>query len=294
MLARTVVRDIIVGQPSVLDAIVDTIRQRGYDKGRVGIVEYEQLQTTYLGMNTSRTPVDDPLVRHAINYALNREEVVEGAYFGLGLPAYTMLHPDTPFFWDGAEDVMPQYDPDRANELLEEAGWEMGDDGVRTRDGEDLILPFWIINDSTSILQAQIIEEQLSQVGIQVETEQYEQSAWFAAARTGEQTAFTVGVFYANADILYFYFHTDQLPAPNRFEYSYPEIDEWLVETRTNPNEDEVAEAYDQIQERLLEDAPAAPLIHQLGTLGVVNEVEGVRVHSSRWLTRMLDISLSS
>ncbi len=41
MLARTVVRDIIVGDPSVLTAIVRTIQERGYDKGRVGIVEYD-------------------------------------------------------------------------------------------------------------------------------------------------------------------------------------------------------------------------------------------------------------
>jgi Xaa-Pro aminopeptidase len=41
MLARTVVRDVIVGRPSVLDAIVDSIRERGYDKGKIGIVEYD-------------------------------------------------------------------------------------------------------------------------------------------------------------------------------------------------------------------------------------------------------------
>ena len=41
MLARTAVRNIIVGKPSVLDAIVNEIRERGYDKGRIGIVEYD-------------------------------------------------------------------------------------------------------------------------------------------------------------------------------------------------------------------------------------------------------------
>lgn len=41
MLARTVVRDVIVGAPSVLGAIVNEIKERGYDKGRIGIVEYD-------------------------------------------------------------------------------------------------------------------------------------------------------------------------------------------------------------------------------------------------------------
>jgi peptide/nickel transport system substrate-binding protein len=289
----TAIAEFLAGNIHLLASVPAADVERLQNEPNVSIVEYEQLQTTYLGMNTSRSPVDDVLVRQAINYAINREEIVEGAYFGLGLPAYTMLHPDTPYYWAGSEDAMPQYDPDRANELLDEAGWEMDGD-VRTRDGEELILPLWVINDSTTVLQAQIIEEQLAQVGIQVETEQYEQSAWFAAARSGEQVAFTIGVFYANADILYFYFHSDQLPAPNRFEYSYSEIDEALVETRSNPDDDEVAGAYDMVQERLIEDAPTAPLIHQLGTLGVNEDVEGVRVHSSRWLTQLLDVSLTS
>jgi Xaa-Pro aminopeptidase len=41
MLARTAVRNIIIGQPSVLDSIVNEIKERGYDKGRIGIVEYD-------------------------------------------------------------------------------------------------------------------------------------------------------------------------------------------------------------------------------------------------------------
>jgi peptide/nickel transport system substrate-binding protein len=290
----TAIAEFLAGNIHLLASVPAADVERLQNEPDVDVVEYEQLQTTYLGMNTSRAPVDDVNVRYAINYALNREDIVEGANFGLGLPAYTMLHPDTPYYWEGSAEVQPQFDPDRARELLEDAGWEEGPDGIRQQNGERLVLPLWIINDSTTILQSQIIEEQLAQVGIEVATEQYEQSAWFAAARSGEQVAFIIGVFYANADILYFYFHTDQLPAPNRFEYSHAEIDELLEETRANPDEDAVAEAYEQIQQRLLEDAPTAPMIHTLGTLGVGGDVEGVNVHSSRWLMRMLDISLDA
>lgn len=264
------------------------------DADGVSIVQYDQLQTTYMGMNTGVAPTDDVNVRQAINYAINREEIVEGAYFGLGIPARTQLHPDTPEFWPGAEEVAPSYDPERAVELLEEAGWTLGDDDIREKDGNQLVLPFWVINDSETVLQAQIIEQQLSQVGISVDTIQYEESAWFEAARSGEQVAFTIGVFYENADNLYFYFHSQQLPAPNRFSYDFPEIDEWLEESRSNPDPEAVTEAYHNVQMRLIEDAPTAPLLHTLGTLGQADGVEGVQVHASRWLYRMLDISLTN
>ena len=259
----------------------------------VSIVEYQQLQTTYLGMNTTKAPTDDPLVREAIAFGLNKEEIVEGANFGLGLPARTMLHPDTPYYWEGGEAAAPIYDPEQAGALLDEAGWTMGDGDVRQKDGAELTLPLWVINDSTTVLQAQIIEQQLAQIGIKVETTQYEQTAWFEAARSGDQVAYIIGVFYENADVLYFYFFSEQTPAPNRFFYTVPEVDDWLQDARSNTDLEVVEQDYEKVQQRLIEDSPAAPLIHTLGTLGQAENVEGVNVHSSRWLFRMLDISLT-
>ena len=260
----------------------------------LGIVEYQQLQTTYLGMNTTKPPVGDVLVRRAISLGLNREEIVEGANFGLGSPATTMLHPETPFYWAGAAEIAPTYDPDGAMALLDEAGWVAGDGDYRSKDGTELTLPLWIINDSTTVLQAQIIEQQLAQIGIRVETTQYEQTAWFEAARSGEQVGYIIGVFYENADVLYFYFYSEQQPAPNRFSYAVPEMDQWLLDSRSNTDQAAVTTDYENIQRRLIEDAPAAPLIHTLGTLARREEVQGVKVHASRWLYRGLDLSLGS
>ena len=267
--------------------------ERLTDGDGVTVVKYDQLQTTYLGMNQGKSPTSDLAVRKAVNYAINKEEIVFGAYFGLGTPANTMLHPATANYWPGAADIAPVYDPEQAKAFLEEAGWVEGSDGVREKDGEQLALPYWIINTPENILAAQILEQQFAEVGIRLETEQYEQTAWFEAARSGEQTAFAIGVFYENADVLYFYFHTDQLPAPNRFGYSVPEMDAWLEDSRANPDQTVVQEDYYNIQQRLIEDAVNAPLLHSLGTLGVGDAVQGVQVHPGRWLYRMLDISLA-
>lgn len=258
----------------------------------VSIVKYDQLQTTYPGMNTKKPPVDDVRVRQAVSYALNRDEIVKGANFGLGTPARIMLTPTTPFFSKAAEQSAPTFDAARAAALLDEAGWKPGAGGVRQKDGKHLVLPLWIINDSTTVLQAQIIEQQLAKVGIQVDTKQYEQTAWFAAARSGDQVGYIIGVFFENADVLYFYFHSKQQPAPNRFFYGVHEVDKWLEDSRINTDKAAVQHDYEQVQKRLVEDAPAAPLIHQVGTLGKADAVEGVKVHSSRWLYRMLDVWL--
>lgn len=258
----------------------------------IDIVQFDELETTFMGMSLVNAPTDDVSVRQAVNYAINREEIVQGAYFGLASPAYTHLHPDTPGFWEGALEAAPTFDPDHAIALLEEAGWQEGSNGIREKDGEQLIIPLWVINSSESVLQAQILEQQLSRVGIQLDTIQYEESAWFEATRGGGQVGFTIGVRYESADNLFFYFHSDQMPAPNRFSFDDPEVDAWLVETRSNPDPEAVTEAYDNVQRRVIEVAMTAPLKHQHGTLGKADSAQGVRVHPSRWLYRMVDIWL--
>lgn len=292
--ATTRIAEFQAGNVHVVQDVPDVDVARLSDTPGVSIVEYEQLQTTYLGLNTAKPPVDDVRVRRAIGHALNKDEIVEGANFGLGLPALAMLHPDTPAYWSGLEEAAPAFDPDQAAVLLEDAGWTVGTDGIREKDGSQLVLPLWIINDSTTVLQAQVIEQQLGAVGIRVDTTQYEETAWFEAARSGNQVGYIIGVFYETADILYFYFHSDQQPAPNRFFYSVPEVDQQLEDARTNTSADQVQQDYASVQQRLVEDAPAAPFIHTLGTLGKADRVEGLKVHPSRWLYRMVDLSLKS
>jgi ABC-type transport system substrate-binding protein len=83
------------------------------------------------------------------------------------------------------------------------------------------------------------------------------------------------------------------MPAPNRFSYSVPEVDAWLDDSRSNPDPAVVDAAYRNVQQRVIEDAVTAPLLHQQGVLGVADRVQGVIVHPSAWLYRMLDISLA-
>ena len=260
----------------------------------VTIVRYDQLQTTYVGMNTSKPPFDDVRVRQAVALAINRDEIVTGANFGLAKPATTMLTPETPYFWTGSLQVAPSFDQAKAGTLLDQAGWTVGAGGIREKGGQQLVMPLWVINDSTTLLQAQILEQQLAKVGIKVDTRSYEQTAWFAAARSGEQTGFIIGIFFENADgSLYFYFYSKQQPAPNRFVYSNPQVDQWLDDARVNTDKNAVAQDYQNVQKQIIDDAPVAPLVHTVGTLGVADGVQGVKVHPSRWLYRMTDISLS-
>jgi peptide/nickel transport system substrate-binding protein len=258
----------------------------------VEIVTYPQWHTTYFGMNVTRPPCSDIAVRRAISYAIDRQVILDGAFFSVGALARTVIHPDCPNFWEGSFDIAPSYDPEMAAQILDEAGWAVGDDGVREKDGVKLVIPLWIINGQISILSAQIVQELFAPIGMQVEVQQFEETAWFEAVRTGDQTTWMVGGFHTTADFLYSYFHTKGQPAPNRFRYSVPEVDAWLEDARTNQDDAVVTDDYKNVQERIIVDAPHVPLVHQLGTTGRTDKVQGAQFQPTRWLYRMQDVWL--
>jgi ABC-type transport system substrate-binding protein len=80
-------------------------------------------RVAHIGINTMKGPLQDVRVRQALNYAIDREALVDGVLGGVGLPATSIVSPMT---W-GYADVSPYtYDPDKARELLAEAGYPNG------------------------------------------------------------------------------------------------------------------------------------------------------------------------
>ena len=76
---------------------------------------------SYLALNTQRRPLNDPRIRRAIAHAIRREALVKLIYQELGIPAIGPLPPNV---WGARSDVVTYpYDPERARELLAEAGW---------------------------------------------------------------------------------------------------------------------------------------------------------------------------
>jgi peptide/nickel transport system substrate-binding protein len=96
----------------------------------------------------------DPAFRVALDYAVDRERIVQLVYNGRAKPGYTMINADTwrdpDFHWEPPEGVKRPYDPAKARELLDAAGYKDTDgDGFReTKDGKPLSLRLLVTNDS--------------------------------------------------------------------------------------------------------------------------------------------------
>ena len=87
----------------------------------------------FLAFNNSRPQFQDRAVREALYLAVDKQTIIDQVYYGLPLPTESYLFAQS---WGYNPDLpVQEYDPDRANQLLDEAGWTMGSDGIREKDG---------------------------------------------------------------------------------------------------------------------------------------------------------------
>lgn len=219
----------------------------------------DSVRMAYLGFNMNKEPFDDIKVRQAISYAINREEIVEGVYDGMGITAKGPLAPDV---WGYSEELEGQsYDIEKAKKLLSE---------TELADGFDSKL--WVYDDQQVIDTAVYIQNELAKLNINVEIEQFDLGAYYDTLANGNHDMFMLGWTTVTADAdygLYALFHSkNHGAAGNRVFYDNPEVDELLDAGRAEADEAKRQEIYTEVEKILAEEAPSAFLNHSQYAVG--------------------------
>ena len=130
----------------------------------------DPVTTNMILLNTNSGATADKNVRLAIEYAIDKQSIADNVYGGIQPVADYLMNPETPYC-DIPELTTYDYDPDKAAELLDEAGWVLEDgQSVRTKDGEALSIRFLYEGDNDSVkVMGEVIQAQLLKVGINVE-----------------------------------------------------------------------------------------------------------------------------
>jgi len=111
--------------------------------------------------------IQDKTVRQAIAYSIDRERIVEISSLGTSFVANGILPSFYKSFYETPELDYPQ-DIELANEMLDDAGWEDGGDGFRTKDGEELSFDLYVRSESQSDIQAaRLIAEMAAEIGVE-------------------------------------------------------------------------------------------------------------------------------
>ncbi len=213
-----------------------TIRKEPSLKVLEGVTTWEVI----LSMNNSREPFSNPLVRQAINYAIDRNEVIEGATFGFGEPIGSLMSPSNPNYLDLA--WLYPHDPDRAKELLKQAGYP---DGFEAQ----LTLPSTY---DLSLRSGKIVADQLEKVGIKLEIQKISWAQWLERVFKNAEYDLTV-IGHAEAFDISIYANPDYY-----FRYDNERLQEVLNRAEREMDDSRRGKLYAVAQWIIAEDVPSA------------------------------------
>ncbi|MCW1927753.1 glutathione ABC transporter substrate-binding protein [Bhargavaea beijingensis] len=238
---------------------------------------------SFVGFNTEKEPFNDVRVRQAISMMIDNEEIVNGIYDGHGVPAKGPLAPGTFAYNESIEGL--GYNPEKAKQLLEEAGYA---DGFSTT---------LITNDNPQRIDiAVLLQQKLKELNIDVKVEQMEFGSYLEKLTAGDQDMYQLGWSNATGDAdngLYSLFHSTQKgTGANKSFYGNPEVDKLLDAGRAETDEAKRKQIYNQLQQILIEEAPIAYIHHQEYLAGVANSVQGFSVDPSGYY-QLKDVTLS-
>lgn len=234
----------------------------------------------YLGLTTTRPLMEDPTVRQAIAHAIDRDEIVTTLYEGgLAEPVYTALPPSNPGYDESLVDDAPHLAVEQAQALLDEAGWTVGDDGIRTKDGERLAPLLYTTTSTTYSQLATLIQSQLRIIGIDVQINTLEVGSLLDFTPQGEHDMLLLSYSWSDPDALYLFLSSDRLESSNRVHYSNEEFDALLKEGQQIFDQDQRMEIYRKAQQILIEDLPWVPLVMPIFKTAVAARVRGEMVH---------------
>lgn len=263
----------------------------------IEVIEGQGGSTSYLGMNLRKEIMQDKDVRLAVFHAINREQIVDELLYGYAKVGWGPVAPWIKGAWADAEAKGYKFDPEQSKQILDDAGWVEGSDGIREKDGVRLTIPFYVTANDTNQEMMGLFSSNLADVGIEAESVMIEEAAIWARLAAGEHTIMLMNMPHSTPDeILMFYFLSTNQPAPNRFGFDDPDVDGWLQEERVAETDEGRMEAYANIQERVMETAFWMPLFHPYQLVGVrKNDVQGFQYYGlySMGSWKLLDVSLT-
>lgn len=212
----------------------------------------------YLAFNLKDPVLSKKQVRQAIAHAIDRDKIVRDLLHGYGKVTETMFPAG---HWARAEGL-PAYafDPAKAKQLLDAAGHRDPDgDGPKAR----FTLTYKTSTDAEANQQAEMIQQMLKQVGIDVQIQSNEFATFYEDIQNGRFQMFSLrrtGI--ADPDFYYVIFHSKSVPpdGQNRGYYQNPRVDKLIEEGRSTFDREKRKAAYQEIQRMLADDLPYVSL----------------------------------
>ncbi|OTP11151.1 nickel ABC transporter, nickel/metallophore periplasmic binding protein [Enterococcus sp. 10A9_DIV0425] len=237
-------------------------------------------------LNSKRPYLNDVRVREAIEYAVNKKEIVEGILDGTEKEADTLLSKNVPYC--DVDLTNYYYNPPKAKQLLEEAGWKLTDQGTREKAGEtmELVFSYNSQNEQEGTI-AQAIQEDLKDIGISVKILPEEKQLFLDRQKDGDfdlQYSLSWGTPYDPQS----YLSSWRIPAHGDYQAQLglakkQWLDEKISETLVETDEDKRKEDYQEILTYINNQCVYLPLSYSRTKAVASSAVKGVTFNDSQY-----------
>lgn len=206
-------------------------------------------------LNNNHPILGEKVVRQAMMHALDRQRIIDDLWNGEAVVADANLTPAAPYYKEGLKTY--EYDPELAGSMLDEAGWVMGDDGIREKDGEKLSFTCTTITgDQARRPIAELAQQLFKEVGIDMQLEEAPVASILEAMRQGDMDCSLFNWTYGSAidpDAS----ATLRSDGANNFSrFQNERVDELLDAGLVETDPEARRAYYDEIQEIVAEEVP--------------------------------------
>lgn len=237
---------------------------------------------SYLGFNMEDKTLSNIKVRQAIAYAIDRDKIIRYMLGGAARSANALLPPD---HWAGTPDLKPYtYDPERARALLKELGYSPAN---------PLELSYKTSSDAFRIRLATIIQQQLAEVGIDVDLRSYDWGTFYGDIKAGRFQMFSLSwVGIKTPDIFHYIFHSTTVPpeGANRGRYIDARADALIEQADNALDMATQRQAYRALQAYLHEQLPYVSLWYEDQVFIARRAIEGYEVAADGNFDRLAQV----
>jgi peptide/nickel transport system substrate-binding protein len=251
------------------------------DLGQVELLKVLS-QGTYpaIWLNITKAPFDNLQVRQAFNYAVDRDQLIKIIVQGNAEPQKGPLSSSVVGYWKGIEDLGYGFDLAKAKDLMTQAGYVSGSDGILTKDGKPFSLTLYTdTQDEQWVKLAEVLKEQFKALGVEVSIVSEDHGNSRARLKKGDFEMSIAGQKWGEADTMFFMFHSSMINAYNWSRINSPALDALLQQTRNDTDPTQRQQAVNDTAKYVVEQALLVPLYAPMEFIAVNNRIQGLLVN---------------
>lgn len=205
--------------------------------------------------------MSDLRVRQAFSLATSKDFIIDRAIEGRGVAATGPLPQSLPGYDPASADTDYDFDLEAAAALLDEAGWVVGANGIRSKDGQPLRVRLVAYSQTEVVTNTELLQNQLRAVGVDAVVESYERGLQTQMLRDGDYQIAPLGWTYGDPDVLFLLYHSTQAASGLNFgKINDAELDAVLEAGRATVVDADRMVIYHEAQRIMNENAYIMPI----------------------------------